>query len=130
MIRSDGFSEVDGWMHALTYVGGISGFHLKNGNQRELIKSIVAEIQKVLPAERLLDEGEYIRSMTEGIILNLREGSDTRLSTEAFELISELRILLINSAIFESLLFADLRSSPSPRVQFFVLDANAGGSAK
>ncbi|XP_031474285.1 disease resistance protein RUN1-like [Nymphaea colorata] len=54
------FGEVDEWKNALLYVGGISGFHLKNGNQRELIKSIVAEIQKVLPADRLLDEGEYI----------------------------------------------------------------------
>ncbi|KAF3785327.1 Disease resistance-like protein [Nymphaea thermarum] len=56
----DSFGEAEGWKQALRYVGGICGFHLKNGNQRELIKSIVAEIQKVLPADRLLDEGEYI----------------------------------------------------------------------
>ncbi|XP_031475248.1 disease resistance protein RPV1-like isoform X2 [Nymphaea colorata] len=58
--RRDSLSDVDRWKHALRYVAGVSGFHLKNGNQRELINSITAEIQKLLPTKRLLYEEEHL----------------------------------------------------------------------
>ncbi|KAF3784370.1 hypothetical protein EJ110_NYTH06678 [Nymphaea thermarum] len=56
MESTDGLSVVEGWKHALRYVGGISGYHLKSykGNQRDLVVSVTAEIQKVLATKSLL----------------------------------------------------------------------------
>ncbi|XP_049931979.1 disease resistance-like protein DSC1 isoform X2 [Nymphaea colorata] len=60
--RRDNLSEVDGWKHALTYVGGISGFDLKsyNGDQRELVNSITADMQNILATKMPLYEKEYL----------------------------------------------------------------------
>ncbi|XP_031476342.1 disease resistance protein RUN1-like isoform X7 [Nymphaea colorata] len=55
--------EVDGWKRALEYVGGISGYDLKayNGNQSELVSSMVEKIQTVLASKMPLDqEEEYL----------------------------------------------------------------------
>ncbi|KAF3784369.1 TMV resistance protein [Nymphaea thermarum] len=77
--RMDSNGEVHERKHALRYVGGISGFHLQNGcftllhlfnfiismpifflNQRQLINSITAEIEKVLTTKQLFYEEEYL----------------------------------------------------------------------
>ncbi|XP_049932436.1 disease resistance protein L6-like [Nymphaea colorata] len=60
--RRDTLSEVNAWKHALTYVGGISGFDLKryNEDQRKLIRSITADIQNILVTKVPLYEKEYL----------------------------------------------------------------------
>ncbi|XP_031476315.1 disease resistance protein Roq1-like isoform X2 [Nymphaea colorata] len=55
--------EVETWKSALEHVGGISGYDLKayNGNQSELVSSMVEETQTVLASKMPLDqEEEYL----------------------------------------------------------------------